>query len=88
MIETLLTKAIDKAISQKLEAVDIVLEQLIEPLGELGNPEKLIGKKYEEWTPEEIQRLGQIYGKEPNPLSRLIVNKTYERVKKLEQEVV
>ncbi len=88
MNETLLTEAIDRVISQKLKAVDAILEQLIEPLGELGNPEKLIGKKYEEWTPEDFQSMAKVYGQvEPNPLSNLIFKKEYEKIKVLEAEV-
>ncbi len=89
MKDTQFTKAVDKVIALKMEAVDKFLEKYIEPLAELGNPEKLIGKRYEEWTPEDLKQLAQIYGsKEPNPLSNFLFTKQYEKVKALELEVV
>ena len=82
-----LTIAIQEIVELKLKVVDEFIEDVIEPLGEIGNPEKLIGKPYEQWTPQELQALGQIYGNEPNALSELIFRKSYEEVKKLEKEV-
>ena len=87
MKETILTKAIDRYIALEMKVIDRFIKEFIEPLGDIGNPEKLIGKKYEQWTPEDLQRLGQIYGAEPNPLSHLIVGKEYNKVKALEAEV-
>jgi len=69
------------------EAIDIIVDEWIEPLGDIGSPEKLIGKPYEEWTPQDLQMLGQVYGAEPNALSDLIFTKKYAEVKRLEQEV-
>jgi len=87
MKETTLTRAINEVIELKLKAVDLFIEEVIEPLGELGNPEQLIGKKYEDWTSNDLQLLGQVYGKEPNALSKLIFTKEFEKVKALESEV-
>ena len=85
MKETPLIKAINKAVEVKMEAVDRLLKDLVEPLGDVGNPEKLIGKPYEQWTQGDFDNLGRIYGQEPNPLSDLIFKKTYERVKQMEE---
>lgn len=87
MKQTELTEAIDKVIELKLKAADRLIEELIEPLADLGSPEDLIGKPFESWTPEELAMLVKIYGREePNLLSNLIFRKTYDRVKALEQE--
>ena len=87
MKPTLLTQAIDKAIGIKLQAIDRLVGEMIEPLENVGSPEKLIGKRFEQWTPEDLALLTKIYGtKEPNLLSNLIFRKTYERVKAMEQE--
>lgn len=87
MKQTPLTLAIDRAIEIKLKAVDRIIKELIEPLADVGNPEKLIGKKYEDWTEDDLNMLSKIYGtNEPNLLSNLIFRKTYEEVKQMEEE--
>ena len=84
-----LSESADKVVALKLRAIDIVVERMIEPLEDVGNPEKLLGKKFEDWLPEDIQRLIMIYGtKEPNPLSNLIFRKKYAEVQELEQAEV
>jgi len=85
MKKTSLTIASQEIIELKLKVADEFIEEIIEPLGEIGSPEKLIGKPYEQWTPADIQILGQIYGPEPNALSDLIFKKSYEEVRKLEE---
>ena len=87
MKETSLTMAIEEVVALKLKAVDMFIEEVIEPLGQLGNPEKLIGKKYEDWTVQDLQLLGQVYGKEPNALSKLIFDKEYKKTLDLEGTV-
>ena len=87
MHKTPLTMAVQEIIDLKLSVLDEFIEDVIEPLGEIGNPEKLIGKPYEQWTLYDLQILGQIYGPEPNALSELIFKKAYEEVKTLEKEV-
>lgn len=79
--------SIDRAIEVKLKAVDQLVKELVEPLEDVGNPEQLLGKPYESWSPQELAMMISIYGKEePNPLSNLIFRKKYEEVKQLEQE--
>ena len=87
MNKTDLEKSMDRAIEVKLKAVDLLVEELIEPLEKIGSPEALIGKPYEQWTAQDLMMLVQIYGQtEPNPLSDLIFKKSYENVKQLEKE--
>lgn len=86
MKETPFTTALDEVIAEDLEALDAVIEEDIEVLGDIGNPEKLIGKPYEEWTPQDKQRLAQIYGSDET-LSKFIFKREYEAVKKLEEEL-
>jgi len=86
MKQTSLTKAIDKAVELKLKAVDKLLEELVEPLADVGNPEQLIGKPYEDWSQQDLAMLTSIYGqKEPSLLSNLIFRKKYAEVKELEE---
>ena len=87
MKETELTLGIEKMVAVKIEAVDRFIKEYIEPIADVGNPEKLIKKPYEEWTQQDLQMLGKIYGtEEPNPLSDLIFRKKYDEVRKLEEE--
>lgn len=83
-----LTRAMDRVIALKMKAVDVVVQNVIEPLLEFGNPEKLLGKPYDLWTQQDLARLSQIYGvKEPNALSNLIFRREYQKVRELEEEV-
>jgi hypothetical protein len=81
--ETSLTKAIDNVLSVKLKAVENFMNDYVEPLLDVGNPEKLINKKYEDWTIQDTQMLSVIYG---DKLEDYIFNKAYKEVKELEKE--
>ncbi len=71
-----------------MKAVDRLIKEVIEPISDVGNPEQVIGKPYESWTPTDLIFLSKIYGtKEPNPLSNLIFRKKYAEVKELEEDV-
>ena len=77
---------IAQELTQKiLNVADEFIEQIIEPIGDIGSPEKIVGKKYEEWTSADLLRLGAIYGPEPNALSEFIFNKEYKILKELEE---
>ena len=79
--------AVDDIIKMKMEVVDEYIKDIVDEIGDIGSPEKLIGKKYEEWTPEDLQRLAGVYGEgDDTPLAKLIFNKEYEKVKALEVE--
>jgi len=80
-------KVTDETLTLLLEVADEYLEEITEQFEAVGNPEKLIGKPYETWTDQDRTLLSQVYGEEPNPLSRLIFNKEYEKVLTMEQEV-
>ena len=86
MKKTNLEKAMDKAIEVKLKAVDLLLEELIEPLDKLGSPEELIGKPYESWDAQDLMLLTQIYGASDNtPLSNLVFKEEYAKVLEAEK---
>jgi len=78
---------VDDIIKMKMEVVDEYISGIVDEIGDIGSPEKLIGKKYETWTPEDLQRLAGVYGEgDDTPLAKLIFNKEYEKVKTLEAE--
>ena len=87
MKKTPLTQAAERVVALKMQAVDKIVDELVEPLADVGNPEKLIGKKFSDWNESDLQLLVRIYGQGENtPLTRTIFNRTYERVKALEAE--
>jgi len=85
--QTVFTKALEQVIAEDLRALDEVIKEDIEALADIGSPEKLIGKKYEEWTQQDKQMLAQVYGTgDESRLSKLIFKREYEKVLELEKE--
>jgi hypothetical protein len=76
-------KAVDELVQEDLEVLDEVIQEDIEVLQIVANPEKLIGKPYELWTPQDMQMLVQIYG-DSDKIQKLIFNKEYEHYKEME----
>jgi hypothetical protein len=83
MKETIITRAVKSVVELKLKAVDDYITNYVEPLLDVGSPEKLINKKYEEWMPEDIKYLSMIYG---DKLNDFIFNKSLKEVKEMEEE--
>lgn len=84
-----LIETIDETLALILSVADEYTEEIADQLEDVGNPEKLIGKPFESWTPEDLNMLSQVYGtEEPNVLSNLIFNKKYDEVKSLEEEEI
>jgi hypothetical protein len=78
---------VDETVESLLRAAEDFLEEISPQLEVVKNPEKLIGKPYELWDTFDFQLLAEVYGQEePNPLSNLILDKEYEKVKALEAE--
>jgi len=77
----MITDACKYVIELKMKAVDEFIEKYVEPLLDIGSPEKLIGKPYNEWTPQDFQMLSMIYG---DKFEKFIFKKEYESV--LEEE--
>ena len=86
---TPLIQAVEKVVALKMRAIDIIVDQLVEPLEDVGNPEKLIKKPYAQWSPEDLSLLTRIYGTgEDTPLTRTIFNRKFDEVKALEAEEI
>lgn len=89
MKETNLTKAVAELVEIKLKALDVIMKELIEPLADVGSPERVLGKKYEDWTEEDFLKASQIYGtSEPNALSDLIARREIAKVTEMEKEIL
>ncbi len=88
--QNIYTQALEEVIATKIKSADAYVEEIMEPLGDVGNPERLMGAPYEEWkdNPQALQYLASIYGEqEPNPLSELIFRKEIQTVRALEVEL-
>ncbi len=71
-------------IDLKVSVVNEFVDDFDDMLGTVGNPEKLINKPYDSWTPQDTQMLSQIYGAE---LNKFIANKAIKRMQELEKGV-
>lgn len=80
-------KITQQVVAVKLRAVEKLMDDLAGPLKELANPEKLMGRPYDTWTDADKAALRIVYGEGDNPLTNLIAEKEFERVKQLESEV-
>lgn len=87
MKQTQLTQAIKETIDLKQRAIDVLVKDVIEPLTDIGSPEALIAKPYEQWLPQDLMALTKIYGTgEDTVLANLIFKREYNRVTKLASE--
>ena len=87
MKENWWVELVDEVIEEKLAAADAFIEDFIDPIGDIGSPAKVIDKPYDEWTPQDLQRLAQIYQQDPDTLSKYIASKEISKLYDLEQEV-
>ncbi len=88
MKDVALTSAVKEVVALKMSIVDEYIEDVVEVIENVGSPEKLIGKPYDMWTPQDIQMLTTIYGKgDFSPLQKVIFNREYKHLQELEQGV-
>jgi len=81
-----LVATIDQTLGLLLEIADDYIDEIAEELTVVASPEKLIGKPYESWSPNDFNLLSQVYGDgNDTPLSKTIFNNEYKRVLELEE---
>ena len=70
------------------EATEELIAEQVDVIEILDNPEKLLGKKYELWSPQDLQWLTMVYGNSPDSkLNKFIADKEYAKVLELEQSL-
>ncbi len=79
------TELVNEVIAFKLEAVKEYIAEKIGPIGDIGTPEKFIGKSVENWTPEDVMILSNLYGAEV--IKKAIVKREIERYHALKAEL-
>ncbi len=86
MSESETSRMVDEVAAELLEGLDDFVDELVNDLADVGNPEKLIGKKYAEWTPQDLAALRNIYGDSDNsPLGRTIARSEYQKLLDLKE---
>jgi hypothetical protein len=84
MKETDLTQAISDVIEEDIPIWEQFFDEYIAPLGVVGTPEAVLGKKYEEWTPQDIQVAASIF---PDEIEDFLAKKMTAELYELEKEV-
>lgn len=80
------TKLVDEVIQANLDVVKEYMAEL-EELFDFGNPEQVIGKKYEAWNQEDFKKAKAIWGNDPD-ITNWIARKEIKKTERLEQEVL
>ena len=78
---------VDEVVEEGLKSVDDFVEDFIDPIADIGSPAKVIDKPYNEWTPEDIRMVAQIYQQDQETLEKYIAGKEISKLYNLEQEV-
>ena len=82
-----LIQTIDETLALLLDVADEYLDGITEQFENVGSPEKLIGKPYESWSPQDLQMMIGVYGtSDDSPLAKLIFREKYKEVLELEKE--
>ena len=71
---------VDRVIKEKKKEADEYIKKYIDPIAEIGNPEKIINKPYNSWTPEDIAALKGIYVYSPEKLEHFINRKEVDKL--------
>jgi len=78
--------AFNEEVEKMLDVLDEIIKTEIEPLMEHRIPSKVIGKPFEEWSAEDLQKAAIIFGQAH--MEEYIGNKKVKELKELEAEEV
>ena len=78
-------KVVNEVSDTLMEAAERWADEEAEFMADIKNPEKMIDKKYEDWTPEDLAWLGIAYQGSPI-LENFIANKSIDAMLELEAE--
>uniref|UniRef100_A0A6H1ZH04 Uncharacterized protein n=1 Tax=viral metagenome TaxID=1070528 RepID=A0A6H1ZH04_9ZZZZ len=81
-------KAIDRWVEKQIRYVDIWVEREVDTILDLHNPEKLLGKKFEDWTPYDMQLLAQVYSGDMDTLNNFVAKKSIKQMHALEEDEI
>ena len=85
MKDTNITEAVREVVAVRMKAVDEFIKEVVDPLENVGNPEKFLGKPWNTWTPQDMQILQGVYGSQ---LEDFIAKKAITEMREHESEVM
>ena len=75
-----LQDVIDKEIDRVLKVYEDFKKKEIDPIAQLGSPEKIIGRPYKQWNEKDKQLLREVYIYSPEDLEEFITKKEVDAV--------
>ena len=73
-------KLVEKRVDIAKKRADVYIKKHIDPIARIDNPEKLLGKPYEQWTDEDMQKLRIVYVYSPEELDKFINKKEVDKI--------
>lgn len=77
-------KIVKSEVDKVVKVYEKFKKEEIDPIAKIGNPEKIINKPYEQWTPQDKQMLQQVYVYSPEVLIEFIAKKEVDSVWKMQ----
>ena len=71
---------VEKCIENAKEDADAYIKKYIDPIADIGNPEKLLGKEYKWWTEQDKMMLRQIYVYSPEKLEEFMAKQEVDKL--------
>jgi len=56
------------------------IQEIVDPIAKIDNPEKIIGKPYAQWTPQDLQTLQGVYVYDIEPLEKFVASKEIDKL--------
>ena len=75
-----LQEVVKDEVDRTIKVYEKFKKKEIDPIAKLGNPEKIINKPYEQWNPQDIQMLREVYVYSPEDLEEFMVKKDVQEV--------
>ena len=70
----------EKVIKEIWEVADEYIKEECDKIADVGNPEDLLKKPYAQWTPQDKQRLSEVYVYDKKPLNDFIAKKEIDKL--------
>ena len=84
MHHDIISQSSQRAADVAERATNMLIERYLEPMTDFGNPEKVMGKRFEEWTAYDLKMLQTIYGQD-STLQNFISRKRYDLILRMEE---
>ena len=78
-------KEVEEATKELQTLADEIINEIVDPMAKIPSPEKILGKPYEQWTPQDVQTLQGIYVYDVEPLNKFIGSKEIDELFKSQE---